>query len=43
MIALESLTKIAGILNSNENKMNTLPIIIALAEDRSYRVKHKLA
>eukprot|EP01015_Nassula_variabilis_P028291 TRINITY_DN5896_c0_g1_i1.p1 TRINITY_DN5896_c0_g1~~TRINITY_DN5896_c0_g1_i1.p1 ORF type:complete len:389 (+),score=60.61 TRINITY_DN5896_c0_g1_i1:68-1234(+) len=43
VIALDSLTQIAKILNKDENKTQTLPIIIAATEDKSWRVRLALA
>jgi len=31
------------VLTKEENKIHSLPIIIATAEDKSWRVKHQLA
>jgi serine/threonine-protein phosphatase 2A regulatory subunit A len=33
----------ASILTKDENKQHTLPLIIASAQDKSWRVRHKLA
>jgi serine/threonine-protein phosphatase 2A regulatory subunit A len=40
---MESLKNIAKILNSNDNKTHTLPIIIQGGEDKSWRVRLNLA
>ena len=43
LIALGSLTKIAGIFTREENKKHVLPLIIKCSQDPSWRVRHKLA
>eukprot|EP01016_Furgasonia_blochmanni_P041612 TRINITY_DN542_c0_g1_i13.p1 TRINITY_DN542_c0_g1~~TRINITY_DN542_c0_g1_i13.p1 ORF type:complete len:580 (+),score=152.85 TRINITY_DN542_c0_g1_i13:214-1953(+) len=43
VICLDSLQQVAKILNKDENKTNTLPIIIAATEDKSWKVRLALA
>lgn len=43
MLCLESLQQIAKILNKDENKTHILPVIIAAAEDKSWRVRQALS
>lgn len=40
---MESLKNMAKILNTSENKTNTLPLIIQAAEDKSWRVRLALS
>lgn len=40
---MESLKNMAKILNTGENKTNTLPLIISAAEDKSWRVRLALS
>lgn len=40
---MESIKNMAKILNANENKTNTLPLIIQAAEDKSWRVRLALS
>jgi len=43
LITLGSLPQIATILTKDENKQHTLPLIIAMAQDKSWRVRNQLA
>lgn len=43
VLCLDSLKQIAKLLNKEENKTHTLPIIIAATEDKSWKIRLALA
>ena len=43
MFYIDSLVEIAALLNKEENRMHTLPIILAISEDKSWKVRYHFA